>query len=89
MMVDLGGGARERFQNVSVEEPEDALPPLSSVGYTHPEARSASWRTTQQVSSIIEFLSKWSLLTFFQLCFWVNLSLTCELMLLCSVYLSC
>ena len=49
MMVDLGGGARERFQNVSAEEPEEALPPISSVGYAHPGSRSASWRSTFQV----------------------------------------
>lgn len=48
MMVDLGGGARERFQNVSAEEPEEALPPISSVGFAHHGSRSASWRSTFQ-----------------------------------------
>ncbi|XP_050693638.1 zinc finger protein 629-like isoform X2 [Eriocheir sinensis] len=62
MMVDTGGGARERFQSLSVEEHEGVLPPLSTVGYyahTHTGPRSASWRSTlpgQDVDNCLSLL---------------------------------
>lgn len=53
-MVDLGGGTRERFQDFDTADPEDVLPPVSTVSYYHPHhaSRTSSWRHSLQEQDV-------------------------------------